>query len=321
MPRGRDRGNRLCVTKRMPIELVGSPAHLPRAPKGRVAVLDVAFADGARFEEATEPFIAGLGNRLALWCDHHEHLIGWARYRDDPRFLLVSNREAHACPELITPEVASRAGRIDAMVIHGDLDGMLTAVKLLLGGKPPYPDADEDARAVDSPGRGHALSPRARRLARAVDEAVATFPTAARRDFMIAIIWALAEGTEPSALAVQIDEAAALAEAAHEEAVRLAQEHAREELPGVLVMRLPGRRKGRQRKAILRWAEELAPAGVVVETEPNHTWVTAATFDPRVDLSSIDLLQGGRSDYRYAEPKGSVDLILRAVARAVDERG
>jgi hypothetical protein len=308
------------VSERIPVEFVGSPAHLPKPPKGRVGILDIAFASGEKFDQVTEPYILRLGHRLALWCDHHEHAVGWARYRADPRFVLVPNREAHACPELVTPEVARRAGAVDGLLVHGDFDGLLTAVKLLRNGAAPYPEADEDARAIDSPGRGHALSERGARLGYAVDEAVATFTAGARRDFLTEVLWSLVAGSEAAPLSEQIERAARAAREAQARAVEIAEAHSREELRGVLVVRLAGRREGRQRKAILRWAEERAPAAVVVEAEGASTWLTAATFDPLVDLASIDLLQGGRSDYRYCEPRGPVQPILQAVARAVANR-
>ncbi|MBI5546503.1 MAG: hypothetical protein HY901_21695 [Deltaproteobacteria bacterium] len=309
------------MSPRIPIELVGSPSHLPKPNKGRVAVLDVAFASGDKYDLVTEPFIQLAGDGLALWCDHHEHPLGWSKYRHDPRFVLVPNREAHACPELVTPEVAARAGEVGMLVVHGDFDGMLTGVKLLRHGEPPYPEADEDARAVDSPGRGHALSARGRRIAYAVDEAVASFTAGPRRDFMTEIMWALVEGHEPAQLGAQIDRAAEAALAAQEQTIRLAQEHGKQDVPGLFVIRLQGRRQGRQRKGMLRFAEEHATVGVVVESDGRNTWVTAATFDERIDLGTIELLDGGRSDYRYAEPKtGGVEPILRALARAVADR-
>jgi hypothetical protein len=308
------------MTKKPQLEFVGSPNRLPRPPKGRVAVLDVAFASDQMFDLATEPFIAAVGDRLALWCDHHEHAAGWAKHRDDPRFLLVPNRIAHACPELITPEVAARAGELDALVIHGDFDGLLTAVKLLRGGEPAWPEADEDARAVDSPGRGHTLSARGLRLANAVDESVANFTTGQRRDFLTALLFALVEGAEPAALAEQIDRAAEAAAEAHLESIEIARGHGKPEQPGLFVVRLNGRRKGRQRKGILRWAEEHAPIGVVIEHEGGNTWLTAATFDEEIHLGDVSLLSGGRSDYRYCELKGSVEPVLQALSRAARNR-
>src|SRR2546430_10046333 len=127
---------------------VEQPSNLPPPPEGRVAVLDVAFAGGENFEKATVPFLEALGDRLALWVDHHEHPVGWARYRNDPRFVLVPNREAHACPELVTADLVARTGPVDQVVAHADLDGLLSAVKVLRKGGPPSPEADEDARAV-----------------------------------------------------------------------------------------------------------------------------------------------------------------------------
>ena len=55
-----------------------SPRVLPHLGKlkGRVAVLDVAFvADelGTSFEGTTRKFISDLGERLAVWVDHHDH--------------------------------------------------------------------------------------------------------------------------------------------------------------------------------------------------------------------------------------------------------
>ncbi|MGC4114123.1 MAG: hypothetical protein QM765_05760 [Myxococcales bacterium] len=204
------------------------------------------------------------------------------------------------------------------LVVHGDFDGMLTGVKLLRRGEPPYPEADEDARAIDSPGRGHALSGRGQRIAYAVDEAVASFTAGDRRDFMNAIVWSLVEGHEPESLAQRIDQAAAKAHEAQDQAIELAKAHGKGEFSGLYVIRLQGRREGRQRKGMLRFAEEKEPVGVVVETDGRNVWVTAATFDEQIDLGAIDLLDGGRSDYRYAEPKAEgVEPILRALAKAV----
>jgi hypothetical protein len=135
------------------------------------------------------------------------------------------------------------------------------------------------------------------------------------------IIRCLADGTEPPALAERIDRAARAAELAHDQAIEVAREHGKEELPGVFVVRLHGRRKGRQRKAILRWAEERAPLGVVVEMEGGNTWLTAATFDEALDLGDVAQLSGGRSDYRYCELRsGPVEPVLQALARALRRR-
>src|SRR5438105_1858896 len=195
---------------------VEQPGSLPAPPsEGRVAVVDVAFAGGDNFEKSTVPFLEALGNRLAIWIDHHEHPAGWARYRDDPRFVLVPNRIAHACPELVTPEVVQRAGPVDVVIAHADLDGLLSAVKFIRGGVAPWPEADEDARAADSPGRGHAFSEHARILSAALDHAASEFRTAQRESLRQEIVTALVSGDFSAELRRRLEELAR----EHEEAL------------------------------------------------------------------------------------------------------
>lgn len=259
-------------------------------------MVDVAFAGGENFEKSTVPFLAALGDRLAIWIDHHEHPVGWARFRDDPRFVLVPNQIAHACPELVTPETVRRAGQVDVVVAHADLDGLLSAVKFLRGGVPPWPEADEDARAADSPGRGHALSPRAAVLSAALDHAAAELRTAQREALRQQIVQALAGGEFPPALQKRVEELAR----AHQEAlapVDALAAQAREEARGVLVVRIPKPLARPVKKALLSQLEERAPIGVVIEGRA----VTAATFRNELDLALCDDLAAGRSDYRFGQ--------------------
>jgi hypothetical protein len=44
----------------------------------------------------------------------------------------------------------ARTGPIDTIVCHMDLDGIYAAAKWILGGREPYPGADDDARCVDT---------------------------------------------------------------------------------------------------------------------------------------------------------------------------
>jgi hypothetical protein len=124
----------------------------PKSLRGRVVVLDIAFAAdgmGTPFEETTLAFIRALDARLAAWVDHHDH----DRQRDfagDPRFLLATKAQHGACPEMVTPEVVRAAGPVDTIVTHVDLDGLYAAAKWILDGREPYPGADDDARAVDT---------------------------------------------------------------------------------------------------------------------------------------------------------------------------
>jgi hypothetical protein len=131
-----------------------SPRKLPRARdlKGRVVVLDVAFASeasGGGFTKITQPFIDQLGPRLAGWIDHHDHVMH-ARYAGDPRFVLATKAEHGACPEMVTPSLVERIGPVDTIVCHTDFDGLCSAAKWLRGGTEPYPGADDDARAIDT---------------------------------------------------------------------------------------------------------------------------------------------------------------------------
>jgi hypothetical protein len=129
--------------------------------EGRVAVLDLAFCadtDRSTYATTTEPFITALGERLAVWVDHHDH-VRHADFAGAPRFVLATRAEHGATPEMITPELVVRAGPVDTVVAHGDVDGIYAAAKFLLGGMEPYPGADADARAADT--RQGEMSPRA----------------------------------------------------------------------------------------------------------------------------------------------------------------
>jgi hypothetical protein len=279
------------------VVFVEQPGALPEAPKkGRVAVVDVAFAAGDNFETSTLPFIEAVGERLAIWVDHHEHPLGWSRFRGDPRFVLVPNREAHACPELITPELVRRAGPVDLIHAHADFDGLLSAVKFLRGGVPPWPEADEDARAADSPGRGHSFSPRAQLISAALDYAQSELRTAQRDALRQQIVEALVQGALPPALEHRLQELARAQEEALAPVEDLAAT-AREEAGGVLVVRVEKALPRPVKKALLSRLEGRAPIGVVVEGRA----VTAATFREDIDLSRCDELTAGRSDYRFAQ--------------------
>ncbi len=131
-----------------------TPRKLPRARdlRGRVVVLDLAFASeasGSGFEKITKPLIDGLGPRLAAWVDHHDH-AEHGRFRADPRFVLATKAEHGACPEMVTKDLVHRIGPCDTIVCHTDFDGLCSAAKWIRGGDLPYPEADDDARAIDT---------------------------------------------------------------------------------------------------------------------------------------------------------------------------
>ena len=304
---------------------VTHPRHLPKAPPGRTVVVDVAFAAAGQWKSKTKPFLDALGDRLLAFVDHHEHRDAWPNYVGDPRFVLVHNRVAHACPELITPALVERVGGlavVDDVVAHHDFDGLLSAVKLLRGGRAPYDEADEDARAVDSPGRGHVLSTRGERLSLAMEEV----SVARSREDALAFHTTLAralvdDAVLDPALDDEVDALARSARLALDEARRVVDKRGRLEADGVFVVRVDAKQDNRMRRNLLMLAEERAAVGALHEPDPaGGAWLTAATFDERLDLEDVVGFEGGRSDYRFARAhKGGLDLV-DGLARLVAAR-
>jgi hypothetical protein len=183
-----------------------SPRLLPKADKvpGRVVVLDIAFAatvgTTVSFELITQPFITGLGDRLAAWVDHHDH-EKHAAFAGDPRFVLSTKAEHGACPEMVTEELVRQTGPIDSICTHVDLDGLYAAAKWILGGKEPYAGADADARVIDT--RIGTSGP----IATKIDKAL----RAKFRDDQLkrAVVHFLVEGMKRGPHLAAIDEAAA----------------------------------------------------------------------------------------------------------------
>lgn len=284
------------------------PRHLPPPPSGNTVVVDVAFAAGNQFKSKTKPFIDALGDRLIRWIDHHEHAGVWPKLKNDPRYLLKPNREAHACPELITPALVDAAldeagGFVDHIVAHCDFDGAVSAIKFMLGGKKPWPEADEDARAVDSPGRGHTLSPFGQRLSDAMDQAAINYTREGRLDFMTRVVDAAVAG-DFGPIDDELDRLAEEAQRVEKKARAAAKKRGKEEAPGVYVVRMPAKQNNQVRRHLLVAGEEVCPIGVLIEPDPEGgAWITAATFDTRVDLEEVKGFSGGRSDYRFARAK------------------
>ena len=298
---------------------VTHPRHLPSPSAGTAVVVDVAFAAANQFKTKTLPFIESLGERLVRWIDHHEHRTFWPDFRDDPRFILVPNKIAHACPELITPEVVGDAGGpVDQIFAHCDFDGAVSAAKWLLEGRAPWPEADEDARAIDSPGRGHSLTPYGQRLSWAMDAAATHHNRKGRLDFMTRVVLGWSRGSMGSELDAEIVH---LSRDGREKEIRadaLVDHLGLMEHPGLFVVRLPAKQDNHMRRNLLLSAEKRAPVGVLLE--PEHAeggWMTAATFDERIDLEEVEGFGGGRSDYRFARYKKDGRPKLEALSRYV----
>lgn len=291
---------------------VTHPRHLPKAPGGRAVVVDVAFAAAGQWRSKTRPFLDALGDRLALYIDHHEHKEAWAHYGKDPRFVLVPNKIAHACPELVTPDVVARAGAVDVVVAHHDFDGLLSAVKFVRGGHAPWAEADEDARAVDSPGRGHVLSAIGERLALAMDESAVGMEREQALQFNDRLAAALVDGPSlQPALDDEVEQLSSKAKAAELQAKDIVKARGKLEAPDVFVVRVHEKQDNRMRRNLLLLAEERAAIGALWEPDPQGgAWLTAATFDGALDLEDVDGFEGGRSDYRFARAhKGGMDLV------------
>lgn len=263
-----------------------TPRKLPRPRDldGRVVVLDIAFvseAGGQSFEKVTLAFITALGPRLVAWVDHHDS-AHHALFRGDPRFVLATKAQHGACPEMITPAVVERAGKVDTIVCHGDFDGLASAAKWMRGGEEPYPGCDDDARAIDT--RLGTPSAVAQRFDRAI--------RARGRDHALLglIVRHLATGLSDASLWQPIDEAGAQIAPLEERARKLAQDYERV-TPDVVIVDVTGRAGGPyDRTLLLLLGQERARTAVVVDGE---SVTFAARFDSGVNFLSLFGISGG----------------------------
>jgi hypothetical protein len=269
-----------------------TPRKLPRAAelRGRVVVLDVAFASeasGGGFEKLTKPFIEGLGSRLAAWIDHHDHVLH-AKYAVDPRFVLATKAEHGACPEMVTPELVARIGPVDTIVCHTDFDGLCSAAKWICDGKEPYPNADADARAIDTRiGTPSAVADR-------IDRAIRGRP----RDTALlgVIVRHLSTGLRDASLWVTIDDASSKLGALEEEARKVSNRYRKLELgpraaakSAVFVDATDAH--GRYDKTLLLLlGQRRAVVAIVVDRD---TLTLAAPFDSGINFLTLFGLSGG----------------------------
>lgn len=276
-----------------------TPRKLPKpsAVNGRVVVLDVAFASeasGGGFEKITKPFIDGLGPRLAAWVDHHDHALH-AQYKHDDRFVLATKAQHGACPEMVTPELCARIGKVDTIVCHTDFDGLCSAAKWLREGVEPYPGADDDARAIDT--RLGVPSPTARRFDRAI--------RARPRDTALLglIVRHLASGLSDDSLWKPIDDAGKELEAVEKVTNELARSYQRIDVLKVKVKGVTSiafldvPRKTEQQKrvrydktSLLLHGQERAAIALLVDGE---TLTLAAPFDSGINFLEVLGLSGG----------------------------
>ncbi len=284
----------------------GTPRKLPKAKDldGRVVVLDIAFAadtGNSSFDKVTGRFIEGLGDRLAMWIDHHDH-VRHAEYAADPRFVLATKAQHPACPEMVTPERVAAAGKVDTICCHIDFDGICAAAKWIRGGEEPYPGADADARAIDT--RMGTPSPRAAAIDRAL--------RARHRDDGLKgiVVRFLAGGASDTGLWQPIAEAASELESMEEEAKRLSRGYRLAE--GVALVDASARRGSYDKTHLLLLGQERARIAVVYD----RTTVTAAArFDSGVNLLELFGLEGGMPT-RVSVPRSRLRDVLERLGVA-----
>lgn len=271
-----------------------TPRKLPKAAsvKGRVVVLDVAFASeasGGGFEKITRPFLEGLGPRLAAWVDHHDHALH-ASYASDPRFVLATKAQHGACPEMITPELVARTGKIDTIVCHTDFDGLCSAAKWMREGVEPYAGADDDARAIDT----RLGTPSA--TAKKFDRAIRARP----RDIALLglVVRHLASGLSDESLWRPINEAGAELEAVERATSELARDYKRLVLErpalapctSIAFLDITDKRTRYDKTMLLLLGQERASIAVLVDGE---TMSLAAPFDSGINFLDLLGLSGG----------------------------
>jgi hypothetical protein len=301
------------ILRMLPTELAfGTPRKLPRpqALRGKVGVLDVAFAGmgGGGFDGITLPFITGLGERLRIWVDHHDH-EEHRRYAGDPRFVLATKAEHGACPEMITPALVERVGPLDTIVCHTDFDGLASAAKWLRGGQEPYPGCDDDARAIDTRlGAPSAVGVRFDRALRARPRDTGLFGVVVRH---------LSTGLSDAGLWSIVDDAAAELAPIEAETRRLAQGYVLT-APGVAIVEIAPPHRSFDKTLLLMLGQERERVSVVLERDAVSV---AARFDSGLNFLELFGLAGGMPT-RVSLPRkelGKVYSALGVEPRALPE--
>lgn len=273
-----------------------------------MVVLDIAFAAeglGKGFAKTTGKFIEALGPRLAKWVDHHDHPLH-PQFAGDERFELCTKAEHGACPEMITEEMVRQVGPVDTIVAHFDLDGMYAAAKWILGGKEPYPGADDDARAVDT--RIGEPGPHAVRIDKAIR---AHWGDATLQQ---QIVNYLVGGMKPGPESDAIDGAAADYDKMAAESARIAGMYEVED--DIAYVKVPGTAKPLDKTELLLLGQKIATVAVV---EDAGNVSIAAAFDSGLDF--VELLEiGGGMPTRVNVPSKRLADSMAKIREALAKR-
>lgn len=281
----------------------GTPRKLPKpkALRGRVVVLDIAFAGmgGGGFEKITKPFIVGLGERLVGWVDHHDHELH-AEYRKDPRFVLATKAEHGACPEMIDPELVRRIGAVDTIVCHTDFDGLASAAKWARGGVEPYPGCDLDAHAIDTRiGKPSEAAERIDRALRARPRDTGLFGLIVRH---------LIGGLSDKQLWTTIDEAARELIPIEKETRRAALGYVRY-APGVAIVDITTGFRAVDKTLLLLMGQQREPVSIVLDS---MSVSVAAAYDSGYNFLELFGLQGGMPT-RVSVQRNQLEMVLKAL--------
>jgi hypothetical protein len=221
--------------------------------------------------------------------------------------VLHTKAEHGACPEIITPELVAQTGPVDTIVAHFDLDGLYAAAKWILGGREPYPGADDDARAVDT--RIGVPSPRAQ----LIDKALRVHyddPVLKQR-----IVHWLCRGMRPGVEQDAIHAAAADFDQRAVQAERLAERY--EILDDVALLHVPADAPHFDKTELLLVGQRRATVAVVVD---GVTVNIAASFESGLNFITL-LGLGGGMPTRVSVPVQRLDDVLRKIRAALRERG
>jgi len=220
--------------------------------------------------------------------------------------VLATKAQHGACPEMIDEEMVAQTGPVDTVLSHFDLDGLYAAAKWLLGGKEPYPGADDDARVVDT--RIGTATPEAERIDHAL-RAHWLDDTLKRR-----VVLYLVGGLKPGVERRAIEEAAADFRRMADAASRLAETYEVQE--GIAYLELTSDAPACDKTELLLLGQQRATVSVVVD---NGNATIAAPFESGLDFVAL-LGLGGGMPTRVNIPKKRLADAMNVIRAALAQR-